>query len=79
MIPSTFPEKSEIVFTAGTTPNPEKSLIRAVTEIAQLAGDFINRTQYRPTLPKYQRLEEAQYVMANPKTIRHFRFAQSFP
>jgi ribosomal protein S12 methylthiotransferase accessory factor len=67
--PSTFPEKSEIVFTAGTTPHPEKSLIRAVTEIAQLAGDFINRTQYRPTLPKYQRLEEAQYVMANPKTI----------
>ena len=70
--PSTFPEKSEIVFTAGTTPNPEKSLIRAVTEIAQLAGDFINRTQYRPTLPKYQQLEEAQYVMANPKTIGIF-------
>ena len=67
--PATFPEKSEIVFTAGTTPNPEKSLIRAITEIAQLAGDFINRTQYRPTLPKYQRLEEAQYVMANPKTV----------
>ena len=70
--PATFPEKSEIVFTAGTTPNPEKSLIRAVTEIAQLAGDFINRTQYRPTLPKYQQLEEAQYVMANPKTIGIF-------
>ncbi|MBA4392458.1 MAG: hypothetical protein C0407_02790 [Desulfobacca sp.] len=67
--PSTFPDKSEIVFTAGTTPNPEKSLIRAVTEIAQLAGDFINRTQYRPTLPKYQRLEDAQYVMTDPKTI----------
>lgn len=67
--PSTFPEKSEMVFTAGTTPNPEKSLIRAVTEIAQLAGDFINRTQYRPTLPKYQHLEEAQYVIVNPKTI----------
>ena len=67
--PSTFPDKSEIVFTAGTTPNPEKSLIRAVTEIAQLAGDFINRTQYRPTLPKYQRLEEAQYVMAAPETV----------
>jgi ribosomal protein S12 methylthiotransferase accessory factor len=67
--PSTFPEKSEIVFTAGTTANAEKSLIRAVTEIAQLAGDFINRTQYRPTLPKYQRLEEAQYVMANPRTV----------
>lgn len=67
--PSTFPERSEIVFTAGTTPNPEKSLIRAVTEIAQLAGDFINKTRYRPTLPKYQRLEEAQYVMASPKVI----------
>lgn len=67
--PSTFPERSEIVFTAGTTPNPEKSLIRAVTEIAQLAGDFINKTQYRPTLPKYQRLEEAQYVMTAPETI----------
>jgi ribosomal protein S12 methylthiotransferase accessory factor len=67
--PSTFPEKSEIVFTAGTTANPEKSLIRAVTEIAQLAGDFINRTQYRPTLPKYQRLEEAQYVMNAPETV----------
>lgn len=62
--PVTFPEKSEIVFTAGTTPDPEKSLIRAVTEIAQLAGDFIQRTQYRPTLPKYRRLEEAQYLMA---------------
>jgi ribosomal protein S12 methylthiotransferase accessory factor len=67
--PSTFPEKSEIVFTAGTTPNPEKSLIRAVTEIAQLAGDFNSKTRYRPTLPKYQKLEEAQYVMDNPKTI----------
>jgi ribosomal protein S12 methylthiotransferase accessory factor len=67
--PSTFPEKSEIVFTAGTTPHPEKSLIRAVTEIAQLAGDFISHTRYRPTLPKYQRLEEAQYVMTSPEQI----------
>jgi ribosomal protein S12 methylthiotransferase accessory factor len=67
--PSTFPEKSEIVFTAGTTPHPEKSLIRAVTEIAQLAGDFIHRTQYRPTLPKYRRLEEAQYLMVDSKTV----------
>ncbi len=60
--PSTFPERSEIVFTAGTTPNPEKSLSRALTEIAQLAGDFQNRTTYRPTLPKYKSLEEAEYV-----------------
>ncbi|MFZ2446904.1 MAG: YcaO-like family protein [Syntrophobacteraceae bacterium] len=61
--PSTFPEKSEIVFTAGTTSNPEKSLCRALTEIAQLAGDFESRTSYRPTLPKYATLEEAAYLM----------------
>ncbi len=61
--PATFPEKSEIVFTAGTTSNPEKSLCRALTEIAQLAGDFESRTSYRPTLPKYASLEEAAYLM----------------
>jgi ribosomal protein S12 methylthiotransferase accessory factor len=60
--PSTFPERSEIVFTAGTTTNPEKSLVRAFTEVAQLAGDFENRTTYRPTLPKYGSLEEAAYL-----------------
>ncbi len=61
--PSTFPERSEIVFTAGTTSNPEKSLCRALTEVAQLAGDFQSRTSYRPTLPKYASLEEAAYLM----------------
>src|SRR4030043_456869 len=34
------------------------------TEVAQLAGDFHRRTSYRPTLPKYQTLEEAAYLMA---------------
>ncbi len=67
--PSTFPERSEIVFTAGTTPNPEKSLIRALTEIAQLAGDFENRTTYRPTLPKYKTLEEAGYVTGSAPVV----------
>lgn len=61
--PSTFPERSEIVFTAGTTSNPEKSLCRALTEVAQLAGDFESRTSYRPTLPKYPSLQEARYLM----------------
>jgi ribosomal protein S12 methylthiotransferase accessory factor len=60
--PSTFPQRSEIVFTAGTTTNPEKSLVRALTEVAQLAGDFQNRTSYRPTLPKYEKLEDAAYL-----------------
>jgi ribosomal protein S12 methylthiotransferase accessory factor len=62
--PATFPDSSEIVFAAGTTTDPEKSLVRALTEVAQLAGDFHRRTNYRPTLPKYQSLEEASYLMA---------------
>jgi ribosomal protein S12 methylthiotransferase accessory factor len=62
--PSTFPADSEIVFAAGTTTDPTKSLIRALTEVAQLAGDFHRRTSYRPTLPKYATLEEAAYLMA---------------
>ncbi len=60
--PVTFPESSEIIFTAGTTTHPEKSVIRALTEIAQLAGDFQNRTTYRATLSKFNQLEEASYL-----------------
>ncbi len=67
--PATFPEKSEIVFTAGTTSNPEKSLCRALTEIAQLAGDFESHTSYRPTLPKYPTLEEASYLMTDGRAV----------
>ena len=67
--PSTFPEKSEIVFTAGTTTNAEKSLVRALTEIAQLAGDFELRTSYKPTLPKYKNLEQAEYIMASAPVV----------
>ena len=33
--PQTHPATSEIVWTAGTTPNPEKALSRALTEVAQ--------------------------------------------
>ncbi|MFZ5448187.1 MAG: YcaO-like family protein [Thermodesulfobacteriota bacterium] len=62
--PATFPADSEIVFAAGTTTDPTKSLVRALTEVAQLAGDFHRRTSYRPTLPKYETLEEAAYLMA---------------
>jgi ribosomal protein S12 methylthiotransferase accessory factor len=62
--PATFPAESEIVFAAGTTTDPAKSLVRALTEVAQLAGDFHRRTSYRPTLPKYESLEEAAYLMA---------------
>jgi ribosomal protein S12 methylthiotransferase accessory factor len=67
--PATFPQESEIVFTAGTTPDPAKSVVRALTEIAQLAGDFHRRTSYRPTLPKYETLEEAAYLMAEGPVV----------
>ncbi len=67
--PGTFPESSEIVFAAGTTTDPAKSLIRALTEVAQLAGDFHRRTSYRPTLPKYESLEDAAYLMADGPSV----------
>ena len=53
--PSTFPERSEIVWTAGTTPGPHKALIRALTEVAQLAGDFNTSSNYVASgLPKFK-------------------------
>jgi ribosomal protein S12 methylthiotransferase accessory factor len=65
--PSTFPEKSEIVWTAGTTPDPQKALIRALTEVAQLGGDFNTGSSYVASgLPKFKELAEAAFVM-NPR------------
>jgi len=62
--PSTFPAKSEIVWTAGTTPDPHKALIRALTEVAQLAGDFNTSSNYVASgLPKFTALEQAGFVM----------------
>jgi ribosomal protein S12 methylthiotransferase accessory factor len=61
--PTTFPEKSEIVWTAGTTPDPEKALNRALTEVAQLAGDFNAGSNYVASgLPKFRDLSEADFV-----------------
>jgi ribosomal protein S12 methylthiotransferase accessory factor len=68
--PSTFPEKSEIVYTAGTTPDPDKALIRALTEVAQLAGDFHTSANYVASgLPKPLSLEEVDYVVRPEKVI----------
>lgn len=51
--PETFPHQSEIVWTAGTAPNPEKALSRALAETAQLAGDFHTGSNYVASgLPK---------------------------
>lgn len=61
--PNTFPDKSEIVYTAGTTPDAEKAVIRAITEVAQLAGDFNTHSNYVASgLPKPLSMKEVEYV-----------------
>ncbi|MBW1945487.1 MAG: YcaO-like family protein, partial [Deltaproteobacteria bacterium] len=68
--PSTFPEKSEIVWTAGTTPDPQKALSRALTETAQLAGDFNTSSNYVASgLPKFNRLDEARFVIEAERSV----------
>jgi ribosomal protein S12 methylthiotransferase accessory factor len=68
--PATFPELSEIVWTAGTTPDPQKAFSRALTEVAQLAGDFDTAANYVASgLPKYTDLSEASYIMNPGKEI----------
>jgi ribosomal protein S12 methylthiotransferase accessory factor len=68
--PSTFPEKSEIVWTAGTTPNPEKALSRALSETAQLAGDFNTGSNYVASgLPKYNSIKKVEYITHPGKQI----------
>ena len=68
--PSTFPQRSEIVWTAGTTPNPQKALNRALTEVAQLAGDFNSGSNYVASgLPKFRSLEEADFVLRADREV----------
>jgi ribosomal protein S12 methylthiotransferase accessory factor len=68
--PSTFPKRSEIVWTAGTTPDPEKSLSRALTEVAQLAGDFDTGSKYVASgLPKFTQIEDAGFIINPDKKI----------
>jgi ribosomal protein S12 methylthiotransferase accessory factor len=70
MDPTTFPRLSEIVWTAGTTPDPQKALSRALTEVAQLAGDFNTGANYVASgLPKYTTIEEAAYIMNPAKEV----------
>ena len=62
--PETFPGMSEIVFTAGTSSSPVKAAIRAVTEVAQLAGDFHTGRVYEASgLPKYNSLEQIEGLL----------------
>jgi ribosomal protein S12 methylthiotransferase accessory factor len=68
--PVTFPAMSELVWTAGTTPSPVKALNRALTETAQLAGDFNTASKYVPSgLPKLKNLEEASFITSSTRTV----------
>jgi len=68
--PATFPRLSEIVWTAGTTPDPQKALSRALTEVAQLAGDFNTGANYVASgLPKYTSIEEADFIINPGKSV----------
>ena len=65
--PTTFPGRSEIVFTAGTASSPAKAAIRAVTEVAQLAGDFCTNACYEASgLSKFERLEDIEWLLEGP-------------
>lgn len=68
--PANFPEKSEIVWTAGTTPDPEKALSRALTEVAQLAGDFNTSSNYVASgLPKFSSIDQADFIINPGKEV----------
>ncbi|HGY11775.1 MAG TPA: tetratricopeptide repeat protein, partial [Desulfobacterales bacterium] len=55
--------------TAGTTPDPQKTLSRALTEVAQLAGDFNTGSCYEASgLPKFNNIEDASFI-TNPEKL----------
>lgn len=61
--PKTFPALSEIVFTAGTAASPLKAAVRAITEVAQLAGDFETSRVYEASgLPKFTSLDQFDWL-----------------
>ena len=65
--PSSFPAQSEIVFTAGTATSPVKAAIHALTEAAQLGGDFCTKSCYESlALPKYGNQHEARWLEDGP-------------
>jgi ribosomal protein S12 methylthiotransferase accessory factor len=68
--PATFPRTSEIIWTAGTTPDPQKALSRALSEVAQLAGDFNTGANYEASgLPKFSGLDQAGFITAPESRI----------
>ncbi|WP_243367230.1 YcaO-like family protein [Fundidesulfovibrio soli] len=67
--PSTLGIRSEIVFTAGTATSPVKAAVRAITEVAQLAGDFETGSNYEASgLRKFTDLGELGWLAEGPST-----------
>jgi ribosomal protein S12 methylthiotransferase accessory factor len=61
--PLSFPN-SEIVCCAGTATQPEKALIRVLTEIQQMAIDDFRQDYYAGgILPKFRTIQEAGYLL----------------
>lgn len=72
MDPATFPDRSEIVFTAGTASSPQKAAIRALTEIAQLGGDFETGSNYEASgLPKFNHPDQFAWLTSGPTVSVH--------
>ncbi len=68
--PKSFPHRSEIVFTAGTATDPAKALIRALTEVAQLSGDFATSGTYVASgLPKPASMDEILYITSDAPKV----------
>ena len=68
--PATFGSSSEIVWTAGTSPDPEKAMSRALTETAQLAGDFNSGSNYEASgLPKFTNIKNAEFITCPGKMV----------
>lgn len=68
--PTTLGKSSEIVWTAGTSPDPEKAMSRALTETAQLAGDFNSGSNYVASgLPKFTDTDQARFITQPSKKV----------
>jgi ribosomal protein S12 methylthiotransferase accessory factor len=68
--PASFPRRSEIVWTAGTSPDPQKAVVRALTEAAQLGGDFNSGSGYVASgLPKPGSLDDIEFLTGGTKVV----------
>ena len=67
--PATLGVRSEIVFTAGAAASPVKAAVRAVTEVAQLAGGFETGSNYEASgLRKFLAPDETRWLTDGPQT-----------